>query len=379
MTIAYEYKYVTTTVSTSVLFELAEHVPDEFIENTSSKIDSSVVVTVPTTIINDEKPLDKTSSLDKLVTEQSVVTPTTMMSLADRLKLRLSNSASVIPTPNQAKAISSNPSFMTEATFPSKKTTFETKFLPSNPHISTETPLTEEPRNNLRFEENLSIDRNTARPIVGNNFQSHAAANNDESAGHVLSLAERLAQRKSKLASKPSFTDRRTSSLAPFTDETFTEESTTRRINTLSKRLKFRNSRRPSVSKENQPTDESRRIPVRTIDELPRIRVLSDRSSSLQPATRTTTESPSITETQPTPTITRSTPRRLVSIRALRPTTEASTSTTTISTPIQDTILTSCPELQCLDGKCIAIVQLNDGVVDCSDGSDEQDFGGLIT
>ncbi|KAK7085871.1 hypothetical protein SK128_006194 [Halocaridina rubra] len=36
-----------------------------------------------------------------------------------------------------------------------------------------------------------------------------------------------------------------------------------------------------------------------------------------------------------------------------------------------------CPELQCLDGTCLSISQLNDGVNDCSDGTDELDFGNL--
>ncbi|KAK4288804.1 hypothetical protein Pmani_038188 [Petrolisthes manimaculis] len=37
-----------------------------------------------------------------------------------------------------------------------------------------------------------------------------------------------------------------------------------------------------------------------------------------------------------------------------------------------------CPELQCLDGTCILVSQLNDGVNDCPSGTDEQDFGNIF-
>lgn len=38
----------------------------------------------------------------------------------------------------------------------------------------------------------------------------------------------------------------------------------------------------------------------------------------------------------------------------------------------------ACPELQCLDGTCISVSQLNDGVNDCPSGTDEQDFGDIF-
>lgn len=38
-----------------------------------------------------------------------------------------------------------------------------------------------------------------------------------------------------------------------------------------------------------------------------------------------------------------------------------------------------CPELQCLDGTCLSLSQLNNGVKDCSDGTDEQDFDELLS
>ena len=53
----------------------------------------------------------------------------------------------------------------------------------------------------------------------------------------------------------------------------------------------------------------------------------------------------------------------------------------TTTLPVESETITappSCPELQCLDGTCISLAQVNDGVVDCPEGIDEEDFGGLI-
>jgi len=49
---------------------------------------------------------------------------------------------------------------------------------------------------------------------------------------------------------------------------------------------------------------------------------------------------------------------------------------TTVKTTVEEA---SCPELQCSDGSCLAISQINNGVIDCSDGTDEQDFTGLLS
>lgn len=52
--------------------------------------------------------------------------------------------------------------------------------------------------------------------------------------------------------------------------------------------------------------------------------------------------------------------------------------TTTLAEEAENTTAPFCPELQCLDGTCISLSQVNDGVVDCPEGIDEEDFGGLI-
>ena len=52
--------------------------------------------------------------------------------------------------------------------------------------------------------------------------------------------------------------------------------------------------------------------------------------------------------------------------------------TTTLPQEIETIAPSTCPELQCLDGTCILLSQVNDGVVDCPEGIDEKDFGGLI-
>ncbi|MPC12016.1 hypothetical protein E2C01_004693 [Portunus trituberculatus] len=52
----------------------------------------------------------------------------------------------------------------------------------------------------------------------------------------------------------------------------------------------------------------------------------------------------------------------------------------TTTLPVESETITAppCPELQCLDGTCISLSQVNDGVVDCPEGIDEEDFGSLI-
>lgn len=55
--------------------------------------------------------------------------------------------------------------------------------------------------------------------------------------------------------------------------------------------------------------------------------------------------------------------------------TEGAVEETTFFTAAPET----CPELVCLDGTCLAISQLNDGVNDCPDGTDEQNFSELIS
>ncbi|XP_063609560.1 clumping factor B-like isoform X2 [Penaeus indicus] len=55
--------------------------------------------------------------------------------------------------------------------------------------------------------------------------------------------------------------------------------------------------------------------------------------------------------------------------------TEGAVEETTFFTTAPET----CPELMCLDGTCLAISQLNDGVNDCADGTDEQNFSELIS
>lgn len=52
--------------------------------------------------------------------------------------------------------------------------------------------------------------------------------------------------------------------------------------------------------------------------------------------------------------------------------------TTTMAEEAENTTASHCPELQCLDGTCISLSQVNDGVIDCPEGIDEEDFGGLI-
>ncbi|KAG0711369.1 hypothetical protein GWK47_002338 [Chionoecetes opilio] len=52
--------------------------------------------------------------------------------------------------------------------------------------------------------------------------------------------------------------------------------------------------------------------------------------------------------------------------------------TTTLPQEFETATATTCPELQCLDGTCISLSQVNDGVLDCPEGLDEEDFGGLI-
>lgn len=52
--------------------------------------------------------------------------------------------------------------------------------------------------------------------------------------------------------------------------------------------------------------------------------------------------------------------------------------TTTLPQESETITPTQCPELQCLDGTCISLSQVNDGVMDCPEGIDEEDFGGLI-
>ncbi|XP_018014643.1 location of vulva defective 1-like [Hyalella azteca] len=218
----------------------------------------------------------------------------------------------------------------------------------------------------------------------------------------TLSLAERLALRnKSKQTSKPiqqlqgrrqpSTTDNR------FT-ETFADRSTvSSRRSQNGLRNRFVTNTTPLDIISSTENDSVRRIPVRDIDDLPRVNLnFPKRFSTERVAFRTTPKptSPISTEEPQTTTLSSgsvilleepstTTQRKLPEIESTVTENINSDSSTTPTVRVSSTTekLTpqTCPELQCLDGKCIGINQLNNGVRDCSDGSDEQDFGEIIT
>lgn len=166
-----------------------------------------------------------------------------------------------------------------------------------------------------------------------------------------MSLAERLAA-KNRINSNPSTGQ-------PLRSETFSQPKLQMSIQKQNGRVSELNGSRHIVA-----TNESDgRIPVRKVDQLPKITmpIFPIRSS---PKIVDSTDSPIAT-----------TPSQTSEQTTL------STTTLLDSTlkPTESSLPASCPELQCLDGKCISIDQINDGVRDCIDGNDEQDFASLLS
>ena len=299
---------------------------------------------------------------------------TTLMSLADRLKLALSNSNPRKKLPSKEKAQSDN-QFLTESPLNRRdENTISTGISLADRLISEVTQIPQKKqttsvnRQTFQNQQAFSLEITNSEPFI----EEHT-----ESTSGVMSLAELLAQRQKvkphDLAPRRSTASNKKHS---FNQTTFPSVS---RQSTATNRLRFKQGHNSNTgfagrsTSGSSATDDEGRIAVRDLDDIPKIRLLSNKRTD-----STSTKNPSMQRPVSTTT---TAPLSSQNVRLIPRFTFARQTSTSTQSPTTTTEISTipCPELQCLDGKCIRISQLNDGVVDCSDGSDEEDFGGLIT
>ena len=298
---------------------------------------------------------------------------TTVMSLADRLKLALANRKPSKNTQSKRK-LNENNRPKPSNQFKTKKlqSQFNSKPAPAPVPVSTISELSNERR--IGNSDRSLHQQSESRIIPETNGNPQ-----------VLSLAERLAKRNKQTGPprRPPPRSRKVAPSRPPKDRNEDLPPPTPRSKALSQRVRFKNINRNT----NDPTSEDGRITVRKISDIPRLRLLPNRPPSqsgnvkklkLKRVTSTTPNPkfafiPDNIEVSQTPRTTKLKLTTAPSTTTFLPTTTTPAPTTTVQNHF------ACPELQCLDGKCISISQLNDGVVDCIDGSDEHDFGELVT
>lgn len=385
------------------------------------------VSTLPTTFAP-APPINDLTTTNALVDSEDItveLSSPTAMSLADRLKLAMSKSTAKPANPRapteRIQRHSVSPSVQTFSPINTEED-INSSGMSLADRLSS---VTTERMIRIRTSPNPTVVVSRSpiiRPVSAiPTSDSILEETNNGGATGVMSLAERLAlSNKAKPSTKPSNRAPPRRRIAPsggnrLTDQLAEESSaTTERFDTTPTRFRFRGNDRSTSQtlprfegESEQEGGEERRIPVRTVDEVPRIKFtfpMRNPSSkpipfrtTAEPPTKdelllavtartisrapfssrfvptTTTEKTVTAKTETTKTTTQ-TPTTITTV-----TTTVSPPTTTPQIPVPVSSIVSCPELQCLDGKCIAISQLNDGVIDCSDGSDEQDFGGLVT
>lgn len=311
--------------------------------------------------------------------------PSTGISLADRLKLKMStNNESKNPTDRTQRHLRSSTEEPSHSIL--REETTESIFnVPEAEHIITSTTEL------VHSFKPTSPPPSQATGFSKKNVTETPSSNHGKSG--VMSLAELLAmsnKAKSSIitSNSPPVRRRPVASRDRFPDQVSKPTGSTQRIGIAPTKFRFQGRTKPSADSE----DDERRIPVRNVDDLPKIKFnFPMRNPSRQPVTFRTAIDPDVTtENSDKVTVAESENRGdgKTTRKRFIPSSTASTTIDTVVSIVSSTTPQSmkvspsevnCPELQCIDGTCIAISQLNDGVVDCSDGSDEKDFGALVT